>query len=371
VADPAPLTLVLASANPDKAAEIAQILTASLAVDLRPRPPSVPDVEETGDTLVANARLKARALAEATGLPAVADDTGLEVAALGGAPGVYSARYAGPEATYADNVAKLLGALGSTADRRARFVTVALVAYPDGREVAAEGAVTGTIAPAPRGEGGFGYDPVFVPDEGDGRTFAEMAPDEKNQLSHRGRAFRALAGQLAGAEGPGAGAPGAAEAALPELVGRVLGRARVVVERGPVQNFATAVFDENPLYRDRRAATAAGFADVPVPPTYPLAFETWGRLAELQPEDARPFSLPEVLEPLVAAGGLVLHGEQAFDYHRTPVVGDVLEGESRVVDVDLKESRGRRLHFLVIETAWRDQAGQPVVDSRFTVIVRF
>jgi XTP/dITP diphosphohydrolase len=181
--------LVLASANPDKAREIAAILEGH---ELLPRPADVPDVDETGDTLEENARLKAVALAEATGEPAVADDTGLEVFALDGAPGVYSARYAGEGATYADNVAKLVASLDGVADRRARFRTVALACFPDGREVLAEGVVDGTIATTARGDGGFGYDPVFVPAEGDGRTFAEMTPDEKHAVSHRGRAFRAL-----------------------------------------------------------------------------------------------------------------------------------------------------------------------------------
>jgi XTP/dITP diphosphohydrolase len=189
------LEFVLATANADKAREIADILGSS--VTLLPRPPSVPDVEETGDTLLANARLKARALVAATGEAAIADDTGLEVDALGGAPGVYSARYAGEQATYADNVAKLVEALAEVeGDRRARFRTVALAAWPDGREVVAEGTVEGDIALAPRGHGGFGYDPVFVPREGDGRTFAEMPAADKHRLSHRGRAFRALAAQL-------------------------------------------------------------------------------------------------------------------------------------------------------------------------------
>ncbi|HEX2038390.1 MAG TPA: RdgB/HAM1 family non-canonical purine NTP pyrophosphatase [Acidimicrobiales bacterium] len=187
------MRLVLASANPDKAREIAALLD---GFDVLPRPADVPDVEETGSTLLENARLKARALVEATGEAAVADDTGLEVAALDGAPGVYSARYAGEGATCDDNVAKLLDALRGSTDRRARFRTVALALFPDGREVAAEGVVDGTIAEARRGEGGFGYDPVFVPDDGDGRTFAELSPDEKNAISHRGRAFRALAALL-------------------------------------------------------------------------------------------------------------------------------------------------------------------------------
>ena len=197
----APLRLVLASANPDKVAEIVAILSAATDVELVPRPPDVPDVVEDADTLLDNARLKARALVEATGLAAVADDTGLEVDALGGAPGVYSARYAGEDATYADNVAKLRRALAALPDdggaRRARFKTVALAAFPDGSELWAEGVLEGTIATAPRGEHGFGYDPVFVPAGGDGRTFAEMAPAEKDDVSHRGRAFRALAALLA------------------------------------------------------------------------------------------------------------------------------------------------------------------------------
>src|ERR1019366_5713026 len=124
--------------------------------------------------------------------------TGLEVDGLGGAPGVRSARFAGEEATYADNVGKLLADLRGTsgADRRARFRTVALAAWPDGREIAVDGQVEGTIAETPRGRGGFGYDSVFVPDEGDGRTFAELvdeSPSAIHRLSHRGRAFTALA----------------------------------------------------------------------------------------------------------------------------------------------------------------------------------
>jgi XTP/dITP diphosphohydrolase len=196
-----PLRLVLASANPDKVKEIVAVLSGSLSVELLPRPESVPDVVEDADTLVGNARLKARALVAATGTAAVADDTGLEVDALGGAPGVFSARYAGEAATYADNVAKLLGQLAARADgggaRRASFKTVALAAFPDGSEVWAEGVLAGTVATEGRGTNGFGYDPVFVPEGGDGRTFAEMRPEEKDAVSHRGRAFRALATALA------------------------------------------------------------------------------------------------------------------------------------------------------------------------------
>ena len=194
------MRLVLASANPDKSAEIAAILGAAVpGLDLASRPAGVPDVDEVGTTLLENARLKAAAIAEATGEPAVADDTGLVVDALGGAPGVWSARFAGEGATYADNVAKLLKELDGIApeQRTARFETAALVRWPDGSEVAVTGAVDGVIATEVRGSRGFGYDPVFVPTEGDGRTFAELLPLEKHAVSHRGRAFRALAAELA------------------------------------------------------------------------------------------------------------------------------------------------------------------------------
>ena len=187
------MRLVLASANPDKVAEIAAVLE---GLELVPRPDGIGEVVEDGATLEDNARLKAKAVLAATGEAAVADDTGLEVAALAGGPGVYSARYAGPEATYADNVAALLRALDGEEDRSARFRTVALVCFPDGTEVAAEGSVDGEIALAPRGTNGFGYDPVFVPAGAGGRTYAELTTDEKNALSHRGRAFRALRAKL-------------------------------------------------------------------------------------------------------------------------------------------------------------------------------
>jgi XTP/dITP diphosphohydrolase len=193
----ADLVLVVASANPDKVTEIRAILREVLPdVELRPRPDHVGDVDETGDTLEENARLKAVAVSMATGLPAVADDTGLEVVALDGAPGVVTARFAGPAATYADNVAKLLASMTGVADRRAQFRTVALVRWPDGREVAVEGAVDGRIAESARGESGFGYDPVFEPEGGGGATFAELGEEGKRRLSHRARAFRALALRL-------------------------------------------------------------------------------------------------------------------------------------------------------------------------------
>jgi XTP/dITP diphosphohydrolase len=191
--------MILATANPDKAREIVAIVTGTAggAIELRPRPAAVPEVEETGETLEENARLKGHALVQATGLAAIADDTGLEVDALDGAPGVYSARFAGPGASYADNVEKLLAdlaAVGATGPggRRARFRTVAIACFPDRADIVAHGVVEGVIAGERRGENGFGYDPVFIPDGGDGRTYAQMSLGEKSALSHRGKAFRAL-----------------------------------------------------------------------------------------------------------------------------------------------------------------------------------
>lgn len=186
--------LVCATANPGKVAEIAGLLPDGWV--LLPRPQSVGEIVEDAGTLVGNARLKARAILAVTGKAAVADDTGLEVAALGDAPGVDTAIYAGEGCTDADNRRKLLGALSGVAERAARFVTVVLVAWPDGRETIVEGVCNGRIAAAERGDRGFGFDPLFIPDDGDGRTFAEMTAEEKNMVSHRGRAFRALAAAL-------------------------------------------------------------------------------------------------------------------------------------------------------------------------------
>ncbi len=192
------LRVVLATANQDKVAEITEVFRqVFLPIELVERPVDVPGIDETGSTLEENARLKARALLDATGEAALADDTGLEVFALGGAPGVRSSRYAGEHASYADNVAKLLKELDKVEDRRARFRTVALLAFPDGTELLAEGVVSGTISRIPRGSGGFGYDPVFLPDGGGGLTFAEMSVEQKNSISHRGLAFRMLAERLA------------------------------------------------------------------------------------------------------------------------------------------------------------------------------
>lgn len=184
---------VAASKNPDKIAEMESILTAAGVVGEMVRGLEWPDVIEDAPTLEGNALLKARRAAEATGLAAVADDTGLEVGALGGAPGVHTARFAGPDAAYEDNTAALLEALAEAADRSARFRTVAAAVLPDGREIVAEGVLEGRIADRPRGSGGFGYDPVF---EAAGRTLAEMTPEEKNRISHRAEAVRALADAL-------------------------------------------------------------------------------------------------------------------------------------------------------------------------------
>jgi len=221
-----PLPLVLSTRNVDKAREIIEVLVKqsgapivayavevetttiaflldaperiAAAVAALPTLSAEPDVDETGATLEENARIKAAALARAVGVLAIADDTGLEIDALNGAPGIYAARYAGENATYADNVAKVLREMEGVypALRTARFATVAMACWPDGREVAVRGEVEGVIAAEAAGESGFGYDPVFVPTEAHGRTFAQMSAAEKHAISHRGRAFAKLAQAL-------------------------------------------------------------------------------------------------------------------------------------------------------------------------------
>ena len=183
---------VSATGNPDKLREIVAIL--GDGIELLPRPEGLAEPEENAATLEGNARIKAVCVAEASGLPAIADDTGLEVDALDGEPGVRSARFAGENATYAQNVALLLERLQEipATTRTARFRTVALARWPDGKEVIAEGTVEGVIATTPRGANGFGYDPVFIPADSNGRTLAEMTNEEKNTISARGRAFRQL-----------------------------------------------------------------------------------------------------------------------------------------------------------------------------------
>ena len=185
--------LVVASKNPDKITEIEEVLCGLGLVESIVRDADWPDVDETGATLEENAALKASTVSRLVGLPALADDTGLEVAALGGAPGVHTARFAGPNATYRDNVELLLSRLEGSVDRAARFRTVVVLAFPDGRSITADGTLDGHIVQEPRGGFGFGYDPVFAVG---GRTLSEIGPDAKNAMSHRGRALRALAGKV-------------------------------------------------------------------------------------------------------------------------------------------------------------------------------
>lgn len=189
--------LLIATHNAGKLAEFRRLLEPLGAAMVGAGELRLPEVEETGATFTENAIRKALAAANASGLPALADDSGLVVQGLGGAPGTYSARWAGPERDFAAAcrkiAAELIARFGSfdAADRRAAFVCVLAVAFPDGEVRTFEGRVAGEIVWPPRGSGGFGYDPIFVP-AGHDRTFAEMAPEEKHALSHRGRAARAL-----------------------------------------------------------------------------------------------------------------------------------------------------------------------------------
>jgi XTP/dITP diphosphohydrolase len=184
------LRLVCASANPGKVAEMATLLDG--VVELAPRPTDVPDIDEDADTLEGNAMLKASVICEATESAALADDTGLEVDALNGAPGVRTARFAGVGSSDADNRRHLLTLLTGRTDRTARFRTVMTIVRPDGSTMTVAGVCEGTIATSERGTRGFGYDSVFIPAEGDGRTFAEMDATEKNAISHRAKAMTAL-----------------------------------------------------------------------------------------------------------------------------------------------------------------------------------
>ena len=187
--------ILLATRNPDKVRELAALL-GDLGIRIRTLAdfPTVPEVEEDGTTCEANALKKAREIALATGLPSVADDTGLEVDALGGRPGVFAARYAGEDASYEDNCRKLLKELAGVppARRTARFLTVAALAMPGGHARVATGTLVGVIAERCVGSQGFGYDPVFLLPEL-GRTLAELTAEEKNRISHRAKAFRAMA----------------------------------------------------------------------------------------------------------------------------------------------------------------------------------
>jgi XTP/dITP diphosphohydrolase len=190
------MRLIVATRNEHKLRELGEILA---GVELEPLPEEVDLPPETGETFAENALIKARAAHEATASPAIADDSGIEAAALGRHPGVRSARYAGEDATDAENLAKLLREMEDAVDRSVAYVAV--IAYVDelGDELLFEGRCEGELAREPRGEGGFGYDPAFVPHdlgERDGRTMAELSAEEKHAISHRGRAARLLAAHL-------------------------------------------------------------------------------------------------------------------------------------------------------------------------------
>ena len=195
-----PVRVVLATRNPGKVAELRRILAgAGLDVDLVGLEafPAVPDVVETGATFAQNAELKARAVADATGLPAVADDSGLAVDALNGMPGIFSARWAGRHGDDRANLALVLAQVADVPDERlgAAFVCAAAAVVPGRAPQVVSGEVRGRLVREPRGRGGFGYDPIFVPD-GESRTTAELSPSDKDAISHRGRAFRALVPRL-------------------------------------------------------------------------------------------------------------------------------------------------------------------------------
>lgn len=195
-----PSRLVLGTGNPGKVDELRALL-ADLPIEVVAGHTldNPPDVEEDADTLAGNAKKKANAYYSRTGLPALADDTGLEVAALDGRPGVHTARFAGPDATADDNMRMLLKMLDGVSNRRARFRTVVALIDGDGQVHTFEGVCEGTITTSPRGDGGFGYDPLFQPDGYD-LTFAEMPPEAKNEISHRRRALDAVRAFLADAD---------------------------------------------------------------------------------------------------------------------------------------------------------------------------
>lgn len=187
----APPPLVLATRNQHKLAEVQEILDGWKVL---PLPDEIVLPPEDGDTFVANAAGKARAAHAATGMAVIADDSGIEAAALGGRPGVYSARYAGLDATDEENLGLLLDEVGRHDDRRVAYVCAIVHISAEGEESIREARCEGTLADEPRGDGGFGYDPAFVPDDfDDGRTMAELTADEKHSISHRGRAVRAIA----------------------------------------------------------------------------------------------------------------------------------------------------------------------------------
>src|SRR5262245_33393839 len=193
--------LLLATRNPHKLRELREALP-GIEVDPLPEDADLPP--ETGESFAENALAKARAARDATGRTSIADDSGIEAAVLGGRPGVRSARYAGTAATDEENLAKLLDEVGRGEDRRVAYVCVIALVTDEGNEQLFEGRCEGTLAERPRGSGGFGYDPAFIPEDtgpGDERTMAELSPEEKNAISHRGRAARELAADLGRAAG--------------------------------------------------------------------------------------------------------------------------------------------------------------------------
>jgi len=190
------MKIIFATANKGKLREAAEVLGPGFEIVSPASLGITEDIPETGSTLQENSLQKARYLFDRTGLPCFADDTGLEVDALGGAPGIYSARYAGPGHDHQKNMDKLLAELNRFEDRRARFKTVVTLILADGEPRFFEGVCEGSIARGKRGTGGFGYDPVFLPDAYPGRTLAEVSEEEKNAVSHRGRAIRAMAAWL-------------------------------------------------------------------------------------------------------------------------------------------------------------------------------
>ena len=190
------MKFVLATANPGKIHEMQEVLPElgievvsrkELGIDL--------DIEETGSTFIDNALLKAKAICEASGLPAIADDSGLVVDALGGAPGLYSSSYGGERLDDAGRCDYLLKNMENMEQRSAKFVCTIVCVYPDGKTISAQGECTGELALSPRGNNGFGYDPIFIPD-GKDKTLAELLPEDKNMISHRGKALREFARQL-------------------------------------------------------------------------------------------------------------------------------------------------------------------------------
>jgi XTP/dITP diphosphohydrolase len=192
------MSIILASRNAHKLRELRRMLP---GIDLEPLPEGVALPPETGDSFAANAILKARAAHDATGSAVIADDSGIEVSALGGAPGIRSARFAGEDATDEENLSLLLERTADAGDRRAAYVCAISYIAPDGTEELFEARCDGELVAEPRGSGGFGYDPAFVPrdtDPDDRRTMAELEPAEKDAISHRGRAARMVLDRLAG-----------------------------------------------------------------------------------------------------------------------------------------------------------------------------